>query len=302
MFRPAIVLLDFNLPGMDGLAMLAEIRRRDPRIKVIMITGQGSEQVAVDAMKAGAYDYLTKPVVLEKLKLVLEKALGQERLEEELAYYRSKAASGSGVASLLGASAAMLSLRSTIQHILAAESVQTDADPAAVLITGETGTGKELVARALHFDGPRCKRPFVEFNCANIPLHLAEAKLFGYERGAFPDAKENKPGLIETAEGGSLFLDEIGDIDVLLQVKLLTLLESKQIEPLARPVSESTQSASESPLRDMMNLSQTEKRMLERALEEASWNITRAARLLGVSRDTLRYRIEKHGLSRSLPP
>jgi DNA-binding NtrC family response regulator len=425
-FRPAIVLLDFNLPGMDGLEMLAEIRRRENRIKVILITGQGSEQVAVDAMKAGAHDYLTKPVVLGKLKIVLEKALRQERLEEELAYYRSKAASGSGIASLRGESPAMRSLRNTIQHILTAESALTDADPAAVLITGETGTGKELVARALHFDGPRRDRPFVEFNCANIPLHLSEAELFGYERGAFTDAKERKPGLIETAEGGTVFLDEIGDIDLSLQVKLLTLLENKMVrrlgsvrerkadvriitatnkpleqmvkegkfrsdlfyrlrivhvrvpalrerggdiallaehylalhgaryrkpelrftsealtrmqeygwpgnvrelrnvieqsvimargstvgpehlnlstdfEPATPPIADPSRADLEGLPRNALNLSQAERSLLERALDESSWNITQAAKRLGVSRDTLRYRIEKYGFSRPL--
>lgn len=221
--------LDFNLPGMNGLDMMVELRRRDAQVKVIVITGQGSEQIAVDAMKAGAFDYLTKPVPLGKLKIVLEKALGPERLEEELAYYRNKAAIGSDLESLRGESAPMPALKSMIRQTLAAESSLTDADPAAVLITGETGSGKELVARALHFEGPRRNQPFVEFNCSAIPLLLVEAELFGYERGAFTDAKSRKPGLIETAEGGTLFLDDIGDIDLALQVKLLTLLENKMV-------------------------------------------------------------------------
>jgi two-component system response regulator AtoC len=231
-FRPEVVVLDFNLPGMNGLEMMEELRRRDARVKVIVITGQGNEQIAVDAMKAGAFDYLTKPVALGKLKIVLEKAVGQERLEDELAYYRKKAATGSDLNGLRGESAPMLALKSMIRQTLAAESSLTDADPAAVLITGETGSGKELVARALHFEGPRRDRPFVEFNRSAIPLQLVEAELFGYERGAFTDAKNRKPGLIETAEGGTLFLDEIGDIDLSLQVKLLTLLENKMVRRL----------------------------------------------------------------------
>ncbi len=231
-FRPEVVLLDFNLPGINGLEMMQELRRRDPQVRVIVITGHGSEQIAVDAMKAGAFDYLTKPVSLNKIKLVLEKAVSQERLEEELAYYRKKAATGSDLESLLGQSPPMLALKSTIRQALTAESSLTDADPPAVLITGETGSGKELVARALHFEGPRRNQPFVEFNCSAIPLHLVEAELFGYERGAFTDAKDRKPGLIETAEGGTLFLDEIGDIDLSMQVKLLTLLENKMVRRL----------------------------------------------------------------------
>ncbi|HSC98158.1 MAG TPA: sigma-54 dependent transcriptional regulator, partial [Casimicrobiaceae bacterium] len=231
-FRPEVLLLDFNLPGMNGLEMMAELKRRDSRVKIIVMTGHGSEEVAVNAMKAGAFDYLTKPVALGKLKILLDKAVGQERLEDELAYYRQRAASGSDIDSLIGESQPMVALRAKIRQTLAAESTLVDADPAAVLITGETGTGKELVARALHFEGPRRDRPFVEFNCSAIPLHLVEAELFGYERGAFTDAKQRKPGLIETADGGTLFLDEIGDIDMSLQVKLLTLLENKMVRRL----------------------------------------------------------------------
>ena len=148
-FRPAAVLLDFNLPGINGLQMLAEMRKRESRVKVIVITGQGSEQIAVDAMKAGAYDYLVKPVALGKLKIVLEKMLGQERLEEELAYYRSKVAAGSDLDSLIGESAPIQAVKDMIRRTVAADSALTDAQPAAALVTGETGTGKELVARAL---------------------------------------------------------------------------------------------------------------------------------------------------------
>ncbi|MFO1414560.1 MAG: sigma-54 dependent transcriptional regulator [Burkholderiales bacterium] len=416
-FRPAVVLLDFNLPGMDGLQMLAEIRKRDRRIKVILVTGQGSEQVAVDAMKAGAHDYLTKPVVLGKLKLVLEKASGQDRLEEELNYYRARESSGSGLANLVGESAPMQALKGEVRDVVEADAALTDADPPAVLVTGETGAGKELVARALHFEGPRRDRPFLEFNCANLPLHLVEAELFGYERGAFTDAKERKQGLIETAEGGTLFLDEIGDIDPSLQVKLLKLIENKMVrrlgsvreqkanvrivtatnKPLERMVREGTFRSDlfyrlrivhlkVPPLRergddilllarhflalhgaryrkpgleftpeacarlrayawpgnvrelknlveqcvimargtrvdvehlnlpvegavdddaapaaaggDALNLSQAERDLVERALRESGWNITQAAKLLGVTRDTLRYRIEKLGFTR----
>ena len=154
-FRPAAVLLDFNLPGINGLQMLAEMRKRESRVKVIVITGQGSEQIAVDAMKAGAYDYLVKPVALGKLKIVLEKMLGQERLEEELAYYRSKVAAGSDLDSLIGESGPIQAIKDMIRRTVAADSALTDAQPAAALVTGETGTGKELVARALHVDGLR---------------------------------------------------------------------------------------------------------------------------------------------------
>jgi two-component system, NtrC family, response regulator AtoC len=413
-FRPAAVLLDFNLPGINGLQMLAEMRKRESQVKVIVITGQGSEQIAVDAMKAGAYDYLVKPVALGKLKIVLEKMLGQEKLEEELAYYRRKVAAGSDLDSLIGESTPIRAVKDMIRRTVAADSALTDAQPAAVLITGETGTGKELVARALHFEGPRRNRPFVEFNCSAIPLHLVEAELFGYERGAFTDAKQRKPGLIETAEGGTLFLDEIGDIDPSLQVKLLTLLENKMVrrlgsvreqkadvrivtatnKPLEQLVTEGKFRADLyfrlrivhfhlPPLRergqdiallaqhflgvhrtryqkpelrfssevqaalqrhhwpgnvrelrnvieqavimaqhnvigpehmnllprtaqndpplvggDADQLAQAERDLVTRALNQSNWNVTHAARILGVSRDTLRYRMEKFQLTR----
>jgi DNA-binding NtrC family response regulator len=229
-FKPDALLLDFNLPRMSGLEVLAKARQKDPRIKVIMITGQGSEQVAVDAMKAGAYDYLTKPVEMGKIKLLLDKAMGEEKLEGALAYYHKKAAVESS--SMLGDSLPMQMLKDKINNLIQAERQLNDSNPPAVLITGETGTGKELAARALHFEGVREDKPFIELNCASIPAQLLESELFGYERGAFTDARQRKLGLAEAAEGGTLFLDEIGDLEFSIQAKLLKLLEDKMIRRL----------------------------------------------------------------------
>jgi two-component system, NtrC family, response regulator AtoC len=230
--RPEVVLLDYALPGMHGIDVLKRIKAIDPRIAVILMTGHGSETVAVEAMKAGAHDYLIKPVILSELKLRLEKLVGDEKRDEELTYHRKRVAAEGGLDQLIGASASMVALKSAIRQLLAAEADLDDDDLPAVLITGETGTGKELVARALHFEGRRRDAPFVELNCSTIPGDLLEAELFGYERGAFTDAKQRKLGLIEAAAGGTLFLDEIGDIDARVQAKLLKLLEDRTVRRL----------------------------------------------------------------------
>ena len=227
--RPDAVVLDFNLPGMNGLEALARIRAFDAAVHVLMLTGHGSVEMAVDAMKAGAFDFLTKPVALSKLRLLLDKAMGQTRRDSALDYYQKRDARAAGLEGLLGESPPMQALKQTIAQLLQAESQMRRADPPAVLVLGETGTGKELVARALHFSGPRRDKPFVELNCAALPAQLLESELFGHERGAFTDARERKLGLVETAEGGTLFLDEIGDMDIALQAKLLKLLEEKTV-------------------------------------------------------------------------
>ncbi len=227
--RPDIVVADYRLPDKTGIDLIRAAIAMDPHIKVVVITGEGSIQVAVEAIKAGAYDYLSKPLVLAELKLLLERAWEAARAEKALAFYHRKQARGSGVDALLGESPAIRRIKDTIAQILEMEARVVDGDLPAVLITGETGTGKELVARALHFDGRRRDRPFVEVNCASIPANLLEAELFGHERGAFTDAKERKVGLVESAEGGTLFLDEIGEVDFSTQAKLLKLLEERTV-------------------------------------------------------------------------
>jgi DNA-binding NtrC family response regulator len=231
-FKPDIVLLDFRLPDMDGLEIMERLRGLDPRIKVIMMTGEGTVAVAVAAMKAGAYDYLAKPLVLSELKILLEKVAGQERLEGALSYYQQKEAEKSGLDKLLGESVPMRELKCKLGQFVRSEFALKSGTPASVLITGETGTGKQLAARAIHFDGARREQPFIELNCAAIPAHLLESELFGYERGAFTDARERKRGLVEAADGGTLFLDEVGDIDPAIQGKLLKLLEDRVVRRL----------------------------------------------------------------------
>ncbi|NMG27878.1 sigma-54-dependent transcriptional regulator [Aromatoleum evansii] len=228
-FKPDAVILDFNLPGLNGLEALTRVRAFDSGIPVIMITGHGTVELAVEAMKAGARDFLTKPVALGKLKLLVDKAFDEKQRDSALDYYQRREADATDLASLFGDSPPMTALKNTLRQLLDAESQLLDSDAPAVLVLGETGTGKELVARALHFNGPRRDKPFVELNCASIPSQLLESELFGYERGAFTDARERKLGLVETAEGGTLFLDEIGDMDLSLQAKLLKLLEEKTV-------------------------------------------------------------------------
>jgi two-component system, NtrC family, response regulator AtoC len=227
--RPDVVVTDYLLPGRTGLDLLKEVMAMDPLIKVVMVTGHGDVQLAVEAMKAGAYDYLCKPLVLAELNLLLERALGAARMERTLSFYRDNQARGSGVETLLGNSASIRQMKDTIHQIIEMEARTTDANQPAVLITGETGTGKALAARALHFDGQRRESPFVEVNCASIPPNLLESELFGYERGAFTDAKERKVGLVEAAEGGTLFLDEVAELDLSIQAKLLKLLDERKV-------------------------------------------------------------------------
>jgi len=232
-FQPDAVLLDFNLPGeLDGLQVLERIQAFDPNVKVIMVTGHGNVRLAVDAMKAGAFDYLSKPMMLSELKLLLDKASQQNRRDNQLDYLSGKIAENGSLEALLGRSPSIARVKDQIRRILLGGQSLNASAPPAVLITGETGTGKELVARALHFDGPRAHRPFIELNAATIPPQLVEAELFGYERGAFTDAAGRKAGLVEAADGGTLFLDEIGELALPIQAKLLKLLEDQRVRRL----------------------------------------------------------------------
>jgi DNA-binding NtrC family response regulator len=255
-FKPDVVLLDLNLPDACGLEILGRLRRQDARVPVVLITAYGSVQAAVDAMKAGASDFLTKPLALGEVKRLLDRLVGQERLQGALSYYRAQAANGSGLDGILGRSPPMLALKEQIRRLLDAERQLTDAEPPAVLVLGETGAGKELVARALHFDGARREAPFVEVNAAAMPANLVESELFGHERGAFTDARERKLGLVEAAHGGTLFLDEIGDLEPALQVKLLKLLEDRTVRRLGsvrdRRVDVRFVTATHRPLEDLV--------------------------------------------------
>jgi two-component system response regulator AtoC len=226
-----IILLDYRLPRMNGFKVLCKIKKSRPEIEVIMLTAHGSVEGAVEAMKLGAFDYFTKPIDLEELRLVVEKALKSLRRIHELDYLRSRADRENPWYDIIGPSESMRKVQALIERISSIEATSGREAPA-ILITGETGTGKELVARAIHARSARARGPFVEINCAAIPATLLEAEIFGHEKGAFTDAKAVQIGLFEAADTGTLFLDEIGSMDLSLQAKLLKAIEEKSIRRL----------------------------------------------------------------------
>jgi two-component system response regulator AtoC len=221
--RPDVVFADVRLPGMSGIDLLRRIREFDPAIPVIIMTAYGTIEGAVEAVKLGAFDYMKKPVDLEELKLLADRARENTMLKQELSYHRRRAANELPVAGIIGESPAVAGVLEQVRQIAA-----LDETPP-VLITGETGTGKGLVARTLHQLSRRANRPFIEINCTALPASLMEAELFGYERGAFTDAKESKLGLFEAAESGFIFLDEVGDLEPALQGKLLRAIEERTV-------------------------------------------------------------------------
>ena len=213
---PSLVLLDLLLPGIDGLETMRRIKRMDPACRVVMITVYDTARSVVQAMKLGAEDYITKPLGLEELNAVVSMLVG-DPVKVDL--HRGK-----GLNEIVGQSELMSRVLETVRRISGTRST--------VLITGESGTGKELVARAIHLNSGRANRPFLSINCASIPASLLEAEFFGYERGAFTDAKSQKLGLIEVAGAGTLLMDEIGMMPLDLQAKILTALETRKFRRL----------------------------------------------------------------------
>jgi len=215
-----LVLLDYRLPDGDGLTVLRQIKESSPDTLVILMTAFSTVENAVAAMKHGAYHYLNKPFNLDDVSAMVEKALETSQLRREVRLLRGSQSKECGFDAIIGASSAMVAAKSLLERIA--------ASPAStVLLTGETGTGKDLAAKAIHYNSDRASKPFVNITCSALPEQLLESELFGHERGAFTDARQQKRGLLETADGGTVFLDEIGEMTPGLQAKLLRFLEER---------------------------------------------------------------------------
>jgi DNA-binding NtrC family response regulator len=214
-----LAILDVRMPGMDGLELLRGLRQRAPGLPIIIMTAFGSIDTAVDAISAGAVDYVSKPMNLEEIRATVGKALGrQTELQATLP------GAGGELGGMVGHTPAMIEVYKTIARVA--------PGPSTVLILGESGTGKELVARAIHQHSPRARKPFVALDCTSLPETLLESELFGHVRGAFTGAVNDNPGLFAEADGGTMFLDEIGDVAPALQAKLLRVLQEHQVRPV----------------------------------------------------------------------
>jgi DNA-binding NtrC family response regulator len=221
---PDILLTDLKMPRLDGMDLLARVRAAYPDVAIVVMTAYGTIASAVKALRAGAEDYLTKPIDVEELEHLLEAVLGRRRLLAEARLLRQRLDDKYGFDNIVGRAPAMLDVFRLVEQVAPSQ--------ASILITGESGTGKELIAQAIHQHSPRRDAPFVKVSCAALPETLLESELFGHERGSFTGAIARRPGRFEVAAGGTIFLDEIGDIPLGMQVKLLRFLQERQFERL----------------------------------------------------------------------
>ncbi|HTM45047.1 MAG TPA: sigma-54 dependent transcriptional regulator, partial [Polyangiaceae bacterium] len=221
-FAPDLLLTDLRMPGMDGIELMRKAKELDPDSEVIVMTAYGAVDTAVSAMRQGASDYLTKPINVEELTLVIERVLERRRLRKEAGQLRESLSAQRRINSIVGSSKAMQQVFDTVMLVAPSR--------ASVLITGESGTGKELIAAAIHQHSPRAARPFVKLHCAALAETLLESELFGHEKGSFTGAAGRRDGRFQQADGGTLFLDEIGEISPAIQIKLLRFLQEREFE------------------------------------------------------------------------
>jgi DNA-binding NtrC family response regulator len=222
---PDVVVADMIMPEMDGVELMETLQERVLDVPIIIMTAHSSVQTAVEAMRQGAFHYLEKPVNLEEMRALLEKAIELYGAQQELKQIKTEKQKQHPIEGILGESDPVVEVRETIETLC-------NASNTTVLFTGETGTGKNLAAKTLHYNSPRAEEEFTDIDCASLPDNLLEAELFGYEEGAFTDARDSKEGLIEVADGGTLFLDEIDSMSLALQAKLLSFLESREFRRL----------------------------------------------------------------------
>jgi DNA-binding NtrC family response regulator len=223
--EPDVVVADMIMPDMDGVELMEELREQEVDVPFIIMTAHSSVQTAVEAMRQGAFHYLEKPVNLEEMRALLEKAIELHGAQQELRQIKTEQQKKYPIEGILGESDPIVEVRETLETLCGASSTT-------VLFTGETGTGKNLAAKTLHYNSPRAEESFTDLDCASLPDNLLEAELFGYEEGAFTDARNSKEGLIEVADEGTLFLDEIDSMSLALQAKLLSFLESREFRRL----------------------------------------------------------------------
>ncbi|MBB4089150.1 sigma-54-dependent transcriptional regulator [Salinibacter ruber] len=223
--EPDVVVTDMIMPQMDGVELMKHLDERDLDVPIIIMTAHSSVQTAVEAMRQGAFHYLEKPVNLEEMRALLEKAIELYGAQQELKQIKTEKQKQYPIEGILGESDPVVEVRETLETLC-------NASNTTVLFTGETGTGKNLAAQTLHYNSPRAEEAFTDIDCASLPDNLLEAELFDYEEGAFTDARDSKEGLIEVADGGTLFLDEIDSMSLALQAKLLSFLESREFRRL----------------------------------------------------------------------